>query len=89
MQPTSRKAIEQTWVIVRQFIFDQTLQQVEWFVAGEHTIYFAVADRYPWKINPMFEEFKQFWATYSRYFVDVWQYLVIIVIFMVAALVIL
>jgi len=37
----------------------------------------------------MFEEFKQFWATYSRYFVDVWQYLVIIVIFMVAALVIL
>ena len=37
----------------------------------------------------MFKEFKQFWSTYSRYFVDVWQYLLIIVLFIVAALVIL
>jgi len=37
----------------------------------------------------MFKEFKEFWNTYSRYFVDVWQYLLIIVIFIIAALVIL
>ena len=35
------------------------------------------------------DELKEFWRTYSPYFVDVWQYLVIIVIFIIAALVIL
>ena len=35
------------------------------------------------------KELKEFWNTYSRYFVDVWQYLIIIVIFIIAALVIL
>ena len=31
-------------------------------------------------------EFKEFWRTYSKYFVDIWQYLVIIVIFIIAAI---
>ena len=35
------------------------------------------------------DELKEFWRTYSPYFVDVWQYLLIIVIFIIAALVIL
>jgi hypothetical protein len=32
-------------------------------------------------------ELKQFWKQYSPYFVDVWQYLIIIVIFIIAAIV--
>lgn len=32
------------------------------------------------------KELKEFWKGYSRYFVDVWQYLIIIVIFIIAAL---
>lgn len=35
------------------------------------------------------DDLKEFWKRYSPYFVDVWQYLLIIVIFLVAALVIL
>ncbi len=35
------------------------------------------------------KELKECWNTYSRYFLDVWQYLVIIVIFIIAARVIL
>ena len=35
------------------------------------------------------DELKEFWKRYSPYFVDVWQYLLIIVIFLIAALVIL
>lgn len=31
-------------------------------------------------------ELKALWRQYSRYFVDVWQYLLIIVIFVIAAL---
>ena len=37
----------------------------------------------------MMKAIKEFWQAYSPYFVDVWQYLVIIVIFVIAALVIL
>lgn len=32
------------------------------------------------------KELKEFWKQYSRYFVDIWQYLIIIVIFLVAML---
>jgi len=39
--------------------------------------------------NTAMKELKEFWNTYSRYFVDIWQYLIIIVIFIIAALVIL
>ena len=35
------------------------------------------------------KELKEFWKRYSRYFVDVWQYLIIVVIFIIAALFIL
>lgn len=31
-------------------------------------------------------ELKELWRQYSPYFIDVWQYLVIIVIFIIAAL---
>lgn len=33
------------------------------------------------------KELKEFWDTYSRYFLDVWQYLVIIVFFIAAAVI--
>lgn len=32
-------------------------------------------------------ELKEFWKTYSKYFVDVWQYIVIIVFFIIAAII--
>lgn len=32
------------------------------------------------------KELKALWAQYARYFVDVWQYLIIILIFIIAAL---
>lgn len=32
------------------------------------------------------KELREFWKQYSRYFVDIWQYLAIIVIFIIAAL---
>ncbi len=34
-------------------------------------------------------ELKDFWKQYSPYFVDVWQYLIIVIIFIVAAIVVL
>lgn len=33
------------------------------------------------------KEFKEFWRTYYPYFLDIWQYLVIIVGFIIAALI--
>lgn len=36
--------------------------------------------------EPM-NELKQFWKDYGRYFVDIWQYLLIILMFIIAALV--
>lgn len=33
------------------------------------------------------KELKEFWKQYSPYFVDIWQYLLIIVIFIIASLV--
>lgn len=32
------------------------------------------------------KELKELWQRYSSYFVDVWQYLIIVVIFIIAAL---
>ena len=33
------------------------------------------------------KELKEFWKTYSHYFVDIWQYVVIIVFFIIAAII--
>jgi len=33
------------------------------------------------------KEFKDLWKAYSKYFVDVWQYLVIIVVFIIGAII--
>jgi len=32
-------------------------------------------------------EFKEFWKKYSPYFVDVWQYLAIIIFFIIGAII--
>lgn len=36
--------------------------------------------------TPM-KEFKDLWKAYSKYFVDVWQYLVVIVVFIIGAII--
>ncbi len=33
------------------------------------------------------KELKEFWKTYSKYFVDIWQYLLIIVLFIIGAII--
>ena len=35
------------------------------------------------------KEFKEFWKQYSPYFLDIWQYLVILLVVIIAAIVIL
>lgn len=33
------------------------------------------------------KELKEFWKAYSNYFVDIWQYLLIIVLFIIGAII--
>lgn len=52
-------------------------------------IYFRGGDPVPKdRVHPM-KEFKEFWKQYSPYFLDIWQYLVILLVVIIAAIVIL
>lgn len=33
------------------------------------------------------KELREFWKAYSKYFVDIWQYLLIIVLFIIGAII--